>query len=450
MGKDDIHVGLVSLGCSKNLVDSEVMLGLMDQAGFTLEIQPEYADVIIINTCGFIESAKRESFDNILQFAQYKRTGRCKALIVTGCLVQRYSEEIARELPEIDALLGTGDYDRIVTAIEKTLDGKKFFSVGAPRAHFPGRFPRVLSQAGATAYLKIAEGCSNHCSYCVIPGIRGPQESRTIEEIIAEAEALTQLGVRELILIAQDTTMYGEDLYGKPALADLLRRLTKIKGIYWLRFLYANPGRFSPELVQVMKEEEKVLNYIDLPLQHINDEILKKMHRPYGKKQVNNLLSTLREEIPDVTIRTSFMVGFPGEGDKEFAELLAFINDIKFDRVGFFIFSAEEGTKAIRYPNQVSQIEKEKRYQLAMETQQAISAMQNKKWIGREMEVLIEGTACESNVLQCRSYRDAPDIDGLVFVTASEQQEQGRFITVRITAATEYDLVGEVRDEPVK
>lgn len=447
MDRGRIQVGLVSLGCSKNLVDSEVMLGLLEQAGYTLVTELEEADVLIVNTCGFIQSAKEESLETIIQLGNYKERGRCRSLIVTGCLVQGYADELASELPEVDALLGTRDFHRIVEVVEETLQGKTCRYTGSPQARFPGRWPRLLSQAGPSAYLKIAEGCNNHCSYCIIPRLRGPQESRPMEEIIREAEALAQLGVKELIIIAQDTTRYGEDLYGKPVLPLLLRRLAKVEGIHWLRLLYCYPTRFTSELIHVMKEEPKVVKYVDMPLQHANNRILRLMNRSHTKEEVCNLLQTLRQEIPDISIRTTFIVGFPGETEEEFAELLAFLEEQQFDRAGFFTYSREEGTPAAQFPGQIPEREKEARYREAMKVQQAISAARNRQWVGRELEVLVEGVGPEPGVMVGRSYRDAPDIDGVVYVTAP-QASWGKVIRARITSATEYDLVGEGRDEP--
>lgn len=441
-----ISVCLISLGCNKNLVDSEVMLGLLEREGYSFVTEPEEADVIIVNTCGFIEAAKKEAVETIIAMGAYKGQGRCRSLIVTGCLAQRYADELARELPEIDALLGTGDYHRIVPAVEQTLAGRHCCFIGPPQARFPGQWPRLLSQGGPSAYLKIAEGCNNHCSYCVIPQLRGPLQSRPQDDIVEEAQALAKLGIKELVLVAQDTTRYGEDLYGKPSLPVLLRRLARIEGICWIRLLYCYPSRFSPELIQVLREEPKVLNYVDIPLQHVSKRVLARMNRNQTKEEIRALIKRLREEIPDITIRTTFIVGFPGETEAEFAELLDFLAEVRFDRAGFFVYSQEEGTPAAAYPDQVPEREKRIRYDAAMKLQQAISAEKNRQWLGKELEVLVEGKGPEEGFMVGRSYRDAPEIDGLVYVAAPEVS-RGRIIRVRITGTSEYDLRGEIRGE---
>jgi len=441
-----IKIGLISLGCNKNLVDSEVMLGLLEGEGYSFVTDPAEADVIIVNTCGFIEEAKKEAIETIIAMGAYKEQGRCRSLIVTGCLVQRYADELARELPEIDALLGTGDFHRIVPVVEQTLAGKQCRFTGPPRARFPGQWPRLLSQAGPSAYLKIADGCDNHCSYCVIPRLRGPLQSRTQEDIVEEARALAQLGIKEVVLVAQDTTRYGEDLYGKPALPELLRRLARIEGISWIRLLYCYPTRISPQLIQVMKEEPKVLNYVDIPLQHVSPRVLARMHRKQTKEEIRALIEGLRAEIPDITIRTNFIVGFPGETEAEFTELLDFIGEVRFDRAGFFVYSREEGTPAAAYPDQVPEKVKRSRYKAAMKLQRSISAEKNREWLGKELDVLVEGKGPEAGLMVGRSYRDAPEIDGQVYVAAPEAA-WGRIVRVRITGADEYDLRGEIRGE---
>ncbi len=445
MGKK-ARVGLVSLGCSKNLIDREIMLGLLEGAGYILVTDPGEADAIIVNTCGFIEPAKREAVETIIALGEYKDKGRCRSLIVTGCLVQRYADELEDELPEIDGLLGTGDFHRIVSVLEGTLAGKKCRFTGPPRAIFPGQWPRLLSRTGTFAYLKIAEGCNNHCSYCVIPQLRGPLASRPLEEIVQEAKALAKLGNKELVLVAQDTTRYGEDLYGRPTLPELLRQLASIDGVLWLRLLYCYPSRISPELIQVLKEEPKVLKYLDMPIQHVSRDILQRMHRSHTKEEVRDLIGRLRREIPAITIRTTFIVGFPGETAEEFSELLSFIAEIRFDRAGFFTYSREEGTPAAALSGQIPPGEKKSRYEAVMKLQQAISKAKNEDWLGKEMEVLVERRTSEPGCLLGRSYRDAPEIDGLVYVNAPETA-LGNIIKVKITGATEYDLRGVVKGE---
>lgn len=447
--EDKARIGLVSLGCNKNLIDSEIMLGLIERAGYTLVTDPEEAEAIIINTCGFIESAKREAVETVITMGEYKHQGRCRSLIVTGCLAQRYADELMDELPEIDGLLGTGDFHRIVSVLEETLAGKKCCFTGPPRAIFPGQWPRLLSRTGASAYLKIAEGCNNHCSYCVIPQLRGPLKSRPPEEIVREAEALAKLGKKELVLVAQDTTRYGEDLGGGYSLPGLLRQLALVDGVSWLRLLYCYPTRISPELIRVLKEEPKVLKYLDMPIQHVSRNILQRMRRNHNKGEVRELVGRLRREIPAITIRTTFIVGFPGETAREFSELLDFIAEIRFDRAGFFTYSREEGTPAAAFPGQIPPREKKIRYDAAMKLQQAISTAKNLDWLGKELEVLVEGRTSEPGCLLGRSYRDAPEIDGLVYVNAPENA-LGNIIRVKITETSEYDLRGVVRGESGK
>lgn len=441
-----IKVTLLSLGCNKNLVDSEVMLGLLEREGYLFVADPDEADVLIVNTCGFIEEAKKEAVETIVEMGTYKEQGRCRSLIVTGCLVQRYADELAQELPEIDALLGTGDFHRIVPVVEETLAGRQCRFTGPPRARFPGQWPRLLSQAGPSAYLKIAEGCNNHCSYCIIPQLRGPLQSRSQEDIVEEAQALAQLGIKEVILIAQDTTRYGEDIYGEPALPELLRRLARIEGISWIRLLYCYPSRLSPQLIKVFKEEPKVLHYVDIPLQHVSNRILARMNRKQTKEEILALIERLRTEIPDIAIRTSFIVGFPGETEAEFAELLDFIAEVRFDRAGFFIYSQEEGTPAAAYRDQLPEKEKKLRYDAAMELQRSISAEKNRQWLGKELDVLLEGKGPDEGLMVGRSYRDAPEIDGLIYVAAPEEA-WGNIVKVQITGVDDYDLRGEVRGE---
>lgn len=435
-----IQCYLASLGCAKNQVDAEVMLGLLKDKGYTIVDTPQEADILIVNTCGFIGPAKEESIDTILSLAQYKEKG--KGLIVTGCLSQRYKEELEKELPEVDAFIGTGHYSEIVQAVENILQGEKtslvndnpsfLYSFDQPRAYAPG----------TSAYIKVAEGCDNCCTYCVIPAIRGSFRSRTMESILEEAQYLVKKGYKELILIAQDTTRYGEDIYGQLMLAPLLEKLAAIPGQFFLRILYCYPTRFTDELIKVIAKEDKICKYIEMPLQHGDDFILQAMHRQGTRKEITALLEKIRANIPNVALRTSFIVGFPGETTEHFNNLLDFMKEIQFDRVGIFTYSQEEGTPAGDMPNQVPEEIKEKRYHQAMQLQQKISLAKNQEWVGKTLKVLMEGPSEDSPELWIgRSFRDAPEIDGLVFVEGKAQE--GEFVQIRIKQALEYDLIGE-------
>jgi len=438
-----MKVGMVSLGCDKNRVDSEVMLGLISRAGHTIVNRPEEADVIIVNTCGFIDPAKEESVETILEQAQYKKAGKCSLLIVTGCLAQRYSKEIMDEIPEVDAVVGTGRFTEILDIINRCeSEHERLVAVGSPKLPDIKDVPRMLTTPSYTAYLKISEGCSNCCTYCVIPQLRGPHVSRPLDEVLGEARQLVDRGVKEIILIGQDLTRYGQDLKGDVSLVKLVKELVKIHELAWVRLLYCYPDRVTDALIDAIAEEEKVCNYIDIPIQHIHPRILRKMNRPANPEQIKNLLLKLRKRIPDIIIRTSLIVGFPGEGEEEFQELVDFVKEFQFNRVGVFPYSRENGTPAARLPNQVDEGTKEARRDALMSIQQKISKKLNRQRIGQVCKVLIEGISSEG-VYFGRSYGEAPEIDGQVFVISDRALKAGDFVDVRITKAYEYDLLGE-------
>ncbi|MEW5867063.1 MAG: 30S ribosomal protein S12 methylthiotransferase RimO, partial [Bacillota bacterium] len=384
-------VALVSLGCAKNLVDSEVMVGLLTEAGYEVTTSVGEADVIIVNTCGFIMEAQEEAVDTILELAGHKDSGRCRALIVTGCLAQRFAGELMAEIPEIDAVVGTGDFPEIVAVVRRVLSGERIRLVGTPCYIYDDTTPRAISTPPYTAYIKIAEGCSNRCSYCVIPDLRGLFRSRPIESIVAEAGRLAQGGAKELILIAQDTTRYGEDIYGRYSLADLLREVCKIDGPRWVRVLYMYPTRVTDQLIEVMASEPKICKYVDLPLQHADDDILKAMNRKGTSEDARAVIARLRDAIPDITIRSTFIVGFPGETEQKFRRLLEFLEAVRLDRAGVFAYSPEDGTPAAKFPGQVPPATRERRRRRAMEVQRAISRQKNRAKVGKVFDVLIEG-----------------------------------------------------------
>jgi ribosomal protein S12 methylthiotransferase len=440
----DIKISFISLGCDKNLVDSEVMLGLLRDKGYKLINDEREADVIVVNTCGFIQDAKEESIETIIEMGQYKENGNCKALIVTGCLAQRYQEELIKEMPEIDAILGTANYDKVIEAVESVLKDKKYIAF-EDKDRIPDRYiNRVISSVGYYAYLKIAEGCDNHCTYCIIPKIRGKIKSRTIESLVEETKYLAKKGVKELILVAQDTTKYGIDLYGEKKLPVLLKELCKIEGIEWIRLLYCYPEEITEELIKVMKEEEKILNYLDMPIQHANNDILKRMARKGTKEQIKDAIMKLRASIPDICLRTTLITGFPGETKEQFEDMKEFVEDIRFDRLGVFTYSPEEDTPAALFEDQIEQDVKEKRKDEIMVVQQSISKSINEELVGKVFSVIIEGYIPEDKVYCGRSYRDAPDVDGIVFVTSPYELITGDIVKVKICSSNEYDLIGEV------
>lgn len=436
-------VGFVSLGCPKNLVDTENMLGILVEKGIEITNNPDEADVLIVNTCGFIDSAKEESITTILQMAQYKDSGRCKGLIVTGCLSQRYADELKAEMPEIDAIIGTYCYDRIYDIVTAVLNGEKPVLVEKNYGNIEKQYPRILTTPSYTAYLKIAEGCSNCCSYCVIPHIRGSFRSRPIEMLVDEAKKLAESGVRELIVIAQDTTNYGSDLYGAPKLTELLKSLCQIDQIQWIRLMYCYPNNFNDELIALIKNEHKLLKYIDLPLQHAHNDILKMMNRKDTRENIEKLLDKLRTNIPDIAIRTSFIVGFPGETDEHFVALKEFIKAQRFDRVGVFTYSQEEGTLAAVMENQISEEVKQARFHELMSIQSKISEEINISYEDKVLDILIEGSSEKENLCIGRSYREAPDIDGTIYIEKAGTLSAGQFVKAKIVQGFTYDLVAE-------
>ena len=442
-----MNIFFVSLGCDKNLVDSEVMLGLLDAKGYQIVDDETQADVMVINTCCFIHDAKEESIQTILDMARYKEEGRLKALVVTGCLAQRYKQEIIDEIPEVDVVLGTTSYDKIVEAVEEALEGKSEVELADIDALPLPETKRLVTTGGHYAYLKIAEGCDKHCTYCIIPKVRGNYRSVPMERLIKEAQELADQGVKELILVAQETTVYGQDIYGEKSLHKLLKELCQIKGIRWIRLLYCYPEEIYDELIQVMKEEKKICHYLDLPIQHASDRILKRMGRRTSKAQLVGIITKLRREIPDIVLRTSLITGFPGETEEDHQELMEFVDEMEFDRLGVFTYSPEEGTPAETMEGQVPEELKEERRDEIMELQQEISLEKGNNRIGQELLVMIEGKVSGESAYIGRTYGDAPKVDGYMFVQTGELLVTGDFAKVKVTGAMEYDLIGELADE---
>lgn len=455
------NVLFVSLGCDKNLVDSEKMLGLLNEAGYRVAQEESEADAIVVNTCCFIHDAKEESVETILEMAEWKKKGRLKALIVTGCMAQRYQDEIQQEIPEVDAVIGTTGYTEIVPILDEILAAaeasQKEAAVEEPKEKsFVNCCPsidllpasladkRVVTTGGYTAYLKIAEGCNKRCTYCIIPYIRGHYRSFPMEDLLEEARKLAEGGVKELILIAQETTVYGMDCYGRKALPELLTKLCEIEGIEWIRILYCYPEEITDELIAVMKKEKKICHYLDIPIQHSEDTILKRMGRRTNRAELVSLVEKLRKEIPDIVLRTTLITGFPGETEEEFKNMVDFVDSMEFDRLGVFPYSAEEGTKAAEMDGQITEEVKESRRDEIMALQQEISADKAASRIDDEMSVLIEGYLYEDDIYIGRTYMDAPKVDGNVFVRAEEELISGDIVPVRITGANEYDLMGDV------
>lgn len=434
----------ISLGCDKNLVDSEVMLGILADRGFEMTDTEVDADIIIINTCCFINDAKEESINTILEMAEYKKTDPCKALIVTGCLAQRYKQEIVDEIPEVDAVIGTSKYDEIFDAVDQALKGSHFLDVDDldRLPSVPGK--RILTTGGHYAHLKIAEGCDKHCTYCIIPKIRGNYRSVPMEQLLAEAASLAEQGVKELILVAQETTLYGMDLYGKKSLHILLQELAKIKGIRWIRILYCYPEEIYPELIETIKNEKKVCHYLDMPIQHASDAILKRMGRRTTKAQLKETVSLLRKEIPDIVLRTTLIAGFPGETQEQHEELMEFVDEMEFERLGVFTYSPEENTPAASMPDQIPEEVKEERRDAILELQQEIAFDKAADMVGRTLYAMIEGKVADEPAYVARTYADSPDIDGYVFVNTGEMLMSGDFVKVKITGSAEYDLIGEL------
>lgn len=445
-----MKIGVVSLGCPKNLVDSETMLGLIHEENYEITNDPSEAEIIIVNTCGFIESAKEESINTILQMAEYKKSGSCKYIIVTGCLSQRYAEELFSELPEADAIAGVEVYDEIGSIIKRVMNGERFIMLerSKPDVIYTSKetfLPRILTTPSYTAYLKIAEGCDNCCSYCAIPKIRGPYRSKPMEQVLKEAKALADNGVKELIVVAQDTTRYGEDLPGgKLLLADLLKELNKIESLKWIRVMYCYPNNFTDELIETFASLDKVCKYVDLPLQHASNRLLASMNRYDTREEVETLLAKLRKRIPGIVIRTTFIVGFPGETDADFEELKEFVEQQRFENAGVFAYSQEEGTVAGAMPNQIPDEIKQERYHELMALQAQISEEIHKDTEGQTLEALVEGIEEDGSGLHYgRSYREAPDIDGLVFIENPGDIKPGCFVKVNILQGFTYESVGE-------
>ena len=434
----------ISLGCDKNLVDTEVMLGLLASRGYEMTDDESQADVIVINTCCFIHDAKEESIQNILEMAEYKKQGKIRALIVTGCLAQRYRQEIIDEIPEVDEVLGTTAYDKILDAVDAALAGEHSVMLSDLDALPLPDTKRLVTTGGHFAYLKIAEGCDKHCTYCIIPKIRGNFRSVPMEHLLKEAQELADQGVKELILVAQETTLYGKDLYGEKSLHILLKKLCKISGIRWIRILYCYPEEITDELIRVMKEEPKICHYLDLPIQHANDTILGRMGRRTSKQELVDIIGKLRSEIPDICLRTTLITGFPGETKEQHEELMEFVDEMEFDRLGVFTYSPEEDTPAAEMPDQIDEEVKLDRQADLMELQQEIAFDNAQDMVGREVLVMIEGKVADENAYVGRTYRDAPNVDGLIFINTDEELLSGDFARVKVTGAIDYDLIGEL------
>ena len=437
-----MNAGFISLGCSKNLVDTELAIGIFKNKKYNIVNDPKKADIIVINTCGFIESAKEEAINTILEMAEYKK-GRCKYLIAMGCLVERYKEELEKSLPEVDLFIKFSEYNKIGEMIDKLVIGK-IESEEQDYNRLENYIERVVTTGSKTAYLRIAEGCSNRCTYCAIPYIRGPFESRKFEEILAEANDLAKKGYEEIIVIAQDTTKYGIDLYGKSRLAELLEELSKIEGIRWIRFLYAYPETITDELIQIVSKNEKICNYFDIPIQHISNKILKRMNRKSDSESIKKLLEKIRKQIPDVILRTSLIVGFPGETNEDFEKLYNFVKEAKFDKLGVFMYSKEDGTPAEKMPNQIHGNTKKSRYNKIMRLQKGISKENLEKRIGKEYEVLIENKTFDNKYWIGRTKMDVPEMDGVVYIENKSNNKDliNQFLKCQITEVRDYDLIG--------
>ena len=436
----------ISLGCDKNLVDSEVMLGELSKKGYSFTEDETEADVIVVNTCCFINDAKEESVNTILEMAEYKNSGNCKALIVTGCLAERYRQEIIDEIPEVDAVLGTTSFDHICEAVEEALGGNHLTKFDDLQKLVKTETNRILTTGGHYAHLKIAEGCDKHCTYCIIPKIRGTFRSVPMEQLVEEAKVLVSQGVKELILVAQETTLYGVDLYGEKSLHKLLKELCKIPGLYWIRIQYCYPEEIYEELIQTIATEPKICHYLDLPIQHCNDAILKKMGRRTNKQQLIDKIEQLRAAIPDIALRTTLIAGFPGETPEAHEEMMQFVNDMEFDRLGCFAYSAEEDTPAAGFADQVAQELKEEWRDEIMELQSEVCADLAEDMIGTELYVMVEGKVADEPAYIGRTYKDAPGVDGYIFIQTGEALMSGDFVKVRVTGAIDYDLIGEIAD----
>ena len=434
----------ISLGCDKNLVDTENMLGLLASRGYEMTDDETEADVIVINTCCFIHDAMEESIQNILEMAEYRKSGQAKALIVAGCLAQRYRQEILDEIPEVDEVLGTTAYDKILDAVDAALSGEKRVVTADLDALPLPDTRRQVTTGGHYAYLKIAEGCDKHCTYCIIPSLRGRFRSVPMERLVKEAQELADQGVKELILVAQETTLYGKDLYGEKSLHILLKKLCGISGLRWIRILYCYPEEITEELIRVMKEEPKICHYLDLPIQHASDSVLKRMGRRTSKQELVDMITLLRKEIPDICLRTTLITGFPGETQEQHEELMGFVNEMEFDRLGVFTYSPEDGTPAAAMQEQIDEEVKLDRQAELMELQQEIAFDAAEEMKGREVLVMIEGKVADENAYVGRTYKDAPNVDGLIFINTDEELVSGDFARVRVTGALDYDLIGEL------
>lgn len=437
----------VSLGCDKNLVDSEMMLGMLQEKGFSFTDDEAEADIVVVNTCCFIGDAKEESINTLLEMAQLKENGQIKALIAAGCLAQRYKEEIQKEIPEVDAIVGTTAIDSIVAAVEEVLEGRKSNHYADLNAKPVTGKKRIVTTGGHFAYLKIAEGCNKRCTYCIIPKVRGNYRSVPIENLLKEASKLAEGGVKELILVAQETTLYGVDLYGEKSLPKLLHELAQITGIYWIRILYCYPEEITEDLIRVIKEEPKVCNYLDIPIQHASDRILRRMGRKTDQADLRRIIGKLREEIPDICLRTTLITGFPGETQEDFEELLDFVDEMEFDRLGVFPYSQEEDTPAAEMEDQIPEEIKVERQSQVMELQQEIAFEKAEDMVGRVLTVMVEGKITDEDAYVTRTYRDAPNVDGYLFLNTTATLMTGDFVKVLVTDSNEYDLIGEIWQE---
>ena len=437
----------ISLGCDKNLTDSERMLGLLRREGYEFTDDETEAEVIVVNTCSFIGDAKEESVNTLLEMAEYKKTGACRVLLAAGCLAQRYRQEILDEIPEVDGVIGTTAYDHIGQVLREALEGRRSLCLEEISRLPSMESPRIVTTGGYYAFLKIAEGCGKHCTYCIIPSLRGSYRSYPMEQLEEEARQLAASGVKELILVAQETTLYGVDLYGKKTLPQLLRRLCRIGGIQWIRVLYCYPEEITQELIDVMAEEEKICHYLDIPIQHASDAILKRMGRRTTQQQLREMIGRLRRQIPDIALRTTLISGFPGETQEDHEELMRFVDEMEFDRLGVFAYSQEEDTPAAGFPDQIPEEIKQRRRGEIMELQQEIAFAHSQDKEGQVLEVMIEGKLADENAYAGRTYMDAPGVDGYIFVNTPLELMSGDFVRVRVTGAAEYDLIGEICDE---
>ncbi len=446
-------IAFISLGCDKNTVDSEIMIQLLAEKGYEIVKEDDQAEVIVVNTCGFIQDAKEESINTLIEMGQYKESGKLKALVATGCLAERYADQIFEELPEVDAVVGTGSYEKIVDVVEELIHGGRGIRAQEDAGQRDlGYRKRVLTTPGYYGYVKIAEGCDNRCTYCVIPKLRGPFRSRKEEDILREVRDMAEEGVKELMIVAQDITKYGKDLDGVSRLPELLKKIAQVDGIHWIRLLYCYPEDITPELIQVIAEEPKIVHYVDMPIQHCSDGVLKRMGRHHTKQQLLDVIQALRKAVPDIALRTTLITGFPGETEEDFQEMREFIQEVRFDRLGVFAYSQEEDTPAARMPDQIPEEEKERRKDILMELQQRISSEKSQEMVGESLEVIIEGQIPGeeeeegTKVYSARTYRDAPDIDGFLFLSSSQEYLSGDFVQAQVVGAYEYDLMGVDED----